>query len=197
MGADLSELRLDLSTLVENPPQVQIENFTDESLLVYKDTLFTFFESYGAAFNPAPSAHCFRLDLQPCATATLPFPAIEYRITDATPPDEQGRFWAINYFFTGDTKIQPAADPLAEQYGEGPTHALYATVERLVEFQIGASGITLAAAPPIQLQLIDDDHARNWEAIARLDSLGFLLATDKFPATILAFVPLISPSTLP
>ena len=193
MAPDLSELRLDPAMLVENLPQVQIENFTDEALLVYDGALFTFFENYGAAFNPAPSAHCFALDLQPCAAASLPFPAIEYRITDVTPPDELGRFWAINYFFTGDTKIQPQVDPLAEQYGEGPTHALYTTVERLVQFQISATGaglphISLTDTPPIQLQLIDDDNARNWEAIARLDGQGFLLATDKYPETILAFI---------
>ena len=39
-----------------------------------------------------------------------------------------------------------------------------------------------------QLKLIDDQNARNWEAIARLDNLGYLLATDKYPETIFAFV---------
>jgi hypothetical protein len=29
---------------------------------------------------------------------------------------------------------------------------------------------------------------RNWEAIARMDDLGFLIATDEHPQTILAFV---------
>ena len=31
--------------------------------------------------------------------------------------------------------------------------------------------------------------ARNWEGIARLEGRGFLLVTDQFPDTILAFVP--------
>jgi len=33
------------------------------------------------------------------------------------------------------------------------------------------------------------NDARNWEGIVRLDNRGFLLATDKFPTTILGFVP--------
>lgn len=41
--------------------------------------------------------------------------------------------------------------------------------------------------PPIQLQLIDG-VSRNWEGLVRLDERGFLLITDEFPETILAFV---------
>jgi hypothetical protein len=43
--------------------------------------------------------------------------------------------------------------------------------------------------PPIQLELIDDLHPRNWEGLVRLDPHGFLLATDTYPETLLAFVP--------
>jgi len=188
IAPDLSAITLDPATLVENPPQAQIDNFTDESLLVFDGALYTFFENYGLDFNPHRVAHCFGFDLQPCPTPTLPFPAVEYRLTDVTPPNAQGRFWAINYFFTGDTKIAPQADPLAEQYGQGPTHAIYDTVERLVEFQIGPSGITFTGTAPIQLQLLEGDESRNWEGIALLDDQGFLVVTDKFPETLLAFI---------
>ena len=61
-------------------------------------------------------------------------------------------------------------------------------VERLLAFQFTEDGIVLAPLAPIQLQLLPDDEARNWEGIARLDERGFLLVTDKFPETILAFV---------
>jgi hypothetical protein len=40
------------------------------------------------------------------------------------------------------------------------------------------------------LELVSDDDTRNWEGLVRLDDYGFLLATDKYPRTILAFVPL-------
>jgi hypothetical protein len=62
-------------------------------------------------------------------------------------------------------------------------------VERLVEFQFSEAGIVFSDHPPIQLALQDRQTSRNWEAIARLDEMGFLLATDRHPATILAFVP--------
>ncbi len=44
---------------------------------------------------------------------------------------------------------------------------------------------------PIQLTLVDEATVRNWEGIARLDGRGFLIATDTYPATILAFVPVL------
>jgi hypothetical protein len=40
---------------------------------------------------------------------------------------------------------------------------------------------------------MDGQYARNWEAIARLDDVGFLLATDKYPETIFAFVSTVQP----
>ena len=41
-------------------------------------------------------------------------------ITDATPTDESGRFWAINTFYPGDEASQTSNDPLAAEYGEAP-----------------------------------------------------------------------------
>jgi hypothetical protein len=186
---DLSMLRLDVTTLAEIPPQANLGNMTDETLLVAGDRLITIYEANGAVVNPAPVARSFDLSLQPM-DPVVPFPTVEYRITDATALDSTGRFWALNYFWPGDkTKLKPAADALAAKYGEGSTHARFTTVERLVEFQYTASGISLVDTPPIQLELIDDDHSRNWEGVVRLDGIGFLLMTDTHPETILGFVP--------
>ena len=160
---------------------------TDETLLVASDRLVTIYEANGRVVNPEPVAHLFDPALAP--VGTIPFPSIEYRITDATALDGANRFWAINYFWPGDTKLKPGLDPLAASFGEGSTHAQFTTVERLVEFQYDDEGISLTSAPPLQLELIDDDHARNWEGIVRLSDRGFLLVTDKHPETILGFVP--------
>lgn len=185
---DMSMLRLDVTTLTEIPPQADLGNMTDETLLVAGDRLITIYEANGAVVNPEPVARSFDFSLR--SLDTVPFPTIEYRITDATALDNTGRFWALNYFWPGDkTKLKPAADALAAKYGEGPTHARFTTVERLVEFQYTASGISLVDTPPIQLELIDDDHSRNWEGVVRLDGRGFLLMTDTHPETILGFVP--------
>lgn len=186
MESNLSGLYLITNNMQEIPPQTEISNMSEESLMVFGNRLISLYEANGANINQSPQAHTFDLGLQP--RELLPFPNIEYRITDVTSPDDFGRFWAINYFYPGDHKLYPAEDKIASQYGEGSTHHQYTTVERLVEFQFSYEGIILINKPPIQLQLIDDQNARNWEAIARLDDRGFLLATDSFPETLFAFV---------
>lgn len=187
LSHDPSALTLEPSTLVEIPPQAALGNMSDESVLVTGETLLTLYEANGAAVNPAPVAHRFSLTLEPLAS--LPLAPIEYRLTDATPADEQGRFWAINVFWPGDLgKLRPQPDPLVTRFGEGSSHQRWMTVERLVEFQIGEAGIAPTDTPPLQLALVDDLNSRNWEGIARLDERGFLLVTDSFPSTLLAFV---------
>jgi hypothetical protein len=164
---------------------------SDESLIVFGNRVITLYEANGKNINTSPQAHTFDSALQ--SRESLAFPNIEYRITDATSTDEFGRFWAINYFYPGDKKLQPAQDSIITQFGKGSSHSQNTTVERLVQFQFSYEGILLADTPPIQLQLIDDQNARNWEAIARLDDKGFLLATDKYPETIFAFVSTVHP----
>jgi hypothetical protein len=187
MAPDLSQIELAVDQAVTIVPPVPLPNYSDEALIVAGNSVLTIYEANGNHINPAPAAHQFSTELEPLGT--LPFPVIEYRVTDATGVDGNGRFWVINYLYPGDiTKLNPANDELFERYGRGPSHAASKTVERLIELQIGENGITLTNAPPIQLELLPEDEARNWEGIVRLDDQGFLLATDKFPETILAFV---------
>lgn len=186
MAPDLSLLTVDTDALVEIPPQSGSANKSDEILLLAGERLVTIYEVNGAGVNASPVAHLFDLSLAPAGTISLP--NVEYRLTDATILDGEDRFWTINYFYPGDSDLLPETDPLAERYGEGPTHVRYEPVERLVEFQYSESGIELVERPPLQLELLPDDEARNWEGIVRLDGRGFLLITDKFPETILGFV---------
>ncbi len=183
---DLAEIQLDSSTLTKNSPQQQQSNRSDEAILITDDQLLTFFESNGALANPGSHATLFDFNLG--YSGELEFPAIEYRLTDATELDASGRFWMMNYFFPGDTDLLPAIDPIRESFGAGESHSQYASVERLLEFQYTPQGITLAGTPPIQFQLLPGDESRNWEGLVRLGDLGFLLITDKFPSTILGFV---------
>ena len=182
---DLSGIEIDPTTRLQIPPQADITNLSDETMVVTKDKVLTMYEANGTVVNPKPVAHVF--DFKPVSLGTIPFPNIEYRITDATPTDDTNKFWAINYFFPGDTKLLALNEALAVRFGKGKTHAQYPQVERLVEFQYTANGIAPTDTPPIQLVLPNAD-ARNWEGIARLDHRGFLLATDTYPQTILGFV---------
>ena len=117
------------------------------------------------------------------------FPHIPFRLTDATSVDQQGRFWGINYKYNRDVFSDDKVDAIAEQYGQGQSHQRYDNVERLLEFQIDEGRVSLVNQPPIQLQMTNKE-GRNWEAIVRLDDLGFLIATDKYPGSLLGFVPL-------
>lgn len=189
IAPDLSAIRLDTAFLRPLKPQAVIANFSDETIIAGQERLFTIYESNGALYNPQPVAHQFDLNL---TNPEIPaFPNLEYRITDATPVDSDGFFWVLNYFFPGDTKISPQRDPIAEKYGKGATHARFLQVERLVKMQYKNGDFSIVDAPPIQLSLVDKDTARNWEGLAHLDDRGFLLVTDQYPRTILAFVPLL------
>lgn len=173
-------------SLTEITPQAKLENMSDESILVFGERLITLYEANGLNVNPEPIAHVFDRQLNP--VDTFAFPAIEYRVTDASAVDENGRFWVINYFYPGDTKLKPAADFFSQTYGEGYTHSQSVTVERLIAMQFTEDGIVPVETPPIQLELLPDDEARNWEGLVTLDDLGFLLVTDKFPETLFGFV---------
>ena len=183
ISADESEITLDVSNVVEIPMAFPSDNHSDEAILIMGDSVLTFFEINGADLNPAPVAHIFDLDLDPQGAISIPH--LEYRLTDAAA--DGNNFWVINYFFPGDTDMAPSVDPLAETYGEGPTHAQQDQVERLVEMKYSPNGISFANSAPIQLTL-DGDTARNLEGLVLLDEQGFLLVTDKFPSTMLIFV---------
>ena len=185
ISADLSTLTLDTTKLTEIPPQAISENHTDESILVLEDKVLTFYEVNGDAIVADPVAHVFDYDLN--SLGTIPMSNLEYRLTD-TALSNGNIFWGINYFFPGDENLLPENDPILDEFGTGETHAEYSQVERLVQFQYSDSGITLLKTKPILLALTED--ARNWEGLVVLDERGFLIATDKFPSTILGFVPL-------
>ncbi len=186
---DIEAIRLHPETLVSVKPQAQVPNASYETLVYAGDRLIAIYEANGVNVNPQPEAYV--LDLAFNHVDTVPFPHLEYRITDATPADEQGRFWAINYFWPGDKRdYTPGPDAISQRWGIGPTHARTGAVERLVQFQYSESGITLVDRPPIQLRLLDVDHSRNWEGLVPFDDEGFLIITDEFPETLLGFVSL-------
>ena len=118
----------------------------------------------------------------------IDFPNLPFRITDASTIDADNRFWVINYKYSGDKFSRKAEDLLTEQHGEGQSHRKYYNVERLIELQLNETTISLTNSKPIPLKMLDVE-GRNWEGLVRFGTQGFLIATDKHPATILGFVP--------
>lgn len=178
---------LDKKTLTKIEQNLNIDNMADESILFYNNLLFPIYEANGINVNPNSEVSIFTSDVR--FIRKIKFPNIEYRITDVTSVDEEGNFWAINYFFPGEQeKLNPAQDKIAKKYGLGRTHLNYKSVERLLKFKIENDIISLVDQEPIYIQL-DSNKGRNWEGIVKFDNNGFLLVTDTFPKTILAYIP--------
>jgi len=183
---DLSKkITLDRKSLTKIASDVNIHNFSCESILFSENRIVPIYEANGANINPKSNVSI--LDTNINFQKEIKFPNIEYRITDATSVDNNNNFWVINYLFPRELgKLNPADDTIIEKYGIGESHFTSKVIERLVQFKIKGNEIVLANSIPIYIKLLEND-SRNWEGIARLDD-GFLIATDMFPKTILAFV---------
>jgi hypothetical protein len=185
---NMERIVLDESSLDSLPMPIRIKNYAYESIIHVKDKLLIFYEANGSNVYVTPQM--IDVDLESGNVSLVPFLNLEYRITDATDLDENGCFWVINYFFPGDYGIlDPAADQLEANMKPALSYSCDTAIERLVELKYSIDGIELSETPPIVLGNEPDSDSRNWEGIVRLDNLGFILATDKHPQTILAFMP--------
>jgi hypothetical protein len=189
-GAFLKEensIALEPDTLTQIPAPVQIFNSAYETLILADGQAVALFEANGVVLNPGPVA--FAKDDQSPEFTPLELPNIEFRLTDATDLDTEGNFWVMNVFMPIEFWFYTISDPIADQYGQGSTHTINNHVERLLELKYNDGHISLSGEPPIYIELNDDAHSRNWEAVVRLDDLGFLAMTDTYPGTMLGFIP--------
>ena len=189
-------LELDCTNHRQVDTPVNLRNMSFESILSSSDTLYLFYEANGRNVNSTPQVLLFDMDLNPAGT--LPFPPLEYRISDVsnlettedTPPKKY--FWGLNFFWPGERKLlKPADDPIAATWGRGTTHAASEVVERILRFELTEEGVQLTQQPSIEISL--GIIPRNWEGLALLrnpELQGLLLVTDKYPGTILAFISL-------
>ena len=165
---------------------IQLNNISFESLLINDEDIIMIYEANGSNLRKNPTQTVFSHKSK--NISQINFPNIEYRITDATRMDNNGRFWAINYFWPGDKKLlDPGKDNVLNKIKQGRSHSKSDQIERLVEFQVNKSEISISDTRPIQL-FLESDASRNWEAVARLDDKGLLIATDKHPRMILGYV---------
>ena len=165
---------------------IQLNNISFESILINDKDIVMIYEANGSNLRKNATQTVFSHKRN--NTSQINFPNIEYRITDATRIDNDGRFWAINYFWPGDKKLlNPGKDNILNRVKQGSSHFKSGQIERLVEFQMNAGEISISDTKPIQL-FLESDASRNWEAVARLDDKGLLIATDKHPRMILGYV---------
>jgi len=177
---------IDSKTIKEIPLPVNIKNMGFESILKYKYDLMVFYEANGKNINNKPLALTYNSSLKP--KNSIPFPNIEYRLTDVTEVDSKNNFWVLNYFWPGEKdRLNPGKDLIIKDVGEGITHKKYEHVERLVEFKIKRDKLIRTSTKPIQLAL--EEKSRNWEGLVRFEDKGFLMIVDEHPRTLLAFIP--------
>ncbi len=161
-------------------------NKGDEAATLFKDHLISFHEVNDRRITTKPKVN--RIHRLTGEQDQIEFENLPYRITGASEVDEEGRFWLINYKYSGDRFSREADDFLAMQYGEGDSHKTNYNVERLIEYQIKENAIDRVEQPPLQLKMLAKE-GRNWEGLVILDGYGFIMVTDKYPTTILGYVP--------
>ena len=162
---------------------IQIDNLSYESIIHHENNLLLLYEANGLNLRKDP--YQLLISLNDFSSKKIKGPNIEYRITDATKV-RKNKFWAINYYWPGDKKnLKPSLDKLSKNKETNSDQ----TIERLVEFKIKRNSISLTRKKPINL-ILEEGNSRNWEAIVRFGESGFLIATDKYPRMILAYIKL-------
>ena len=152
-----------------------IHNMGEEALLQYRSTIYAIHEANGINVNKIPVAYKSDSDLK--HLAEVPFPNVEYRITDATEPDSAGNFFVSNYYYPGEyKKLKPNLPDTEKDIA----------VERILELKIDGLKIVQTNTKPIILSNPNYKDGRNWEGIVKIKN-GFLLITDMYPRTILAY----------
>ena len=160
---------------------IQIDNLSYESIIRHENNLLLLYEANGSSLRKDP--YQLLISLNDFSSKKIKGPNIEYRITDATKV-RKNKFWAINYYWPGDKKnLKPSLDKLSKNKKTNSDQ----TIERLVEFKIKRNSISLTRKKPINL-ILEEGNSRNWEAIVRFGESGFLIATDKYPRMILAYI---------
>ena len=162
---------------------IQVDNLSYESVIIHENNLLILYEANGA--NLRKNAFQLLMSLNDFSSKKIKGPNIEYRITDATKINKN-KFWAINYYWPGDKKkLKPSLDKIL--VNKSKKINTDQTIERLVEFKINDNEIIVSDEEPINL-ILEDGKSRNWEGIVRYGQSGFLIATDKYPRMILAYI---------
>ena len=177
------EITIPESNIKKFDTPIQIDNMSYESIIYHKNNLLLMYEANGSNLRKNP--YQLSVSLNDFSMNKIKGSNIEYRITDATKV-KKNKFWAINYYWPGDKKsLNPGIDKLSKDKKANSSK----TIERLVEFKIKKNRISLTNKKPIELTL-EEGASRNWESIVRFGRSGFLIATDKHPRMILAFLKL-------
>jgi len=177
------EIFIPLDNLIEIETPIQIDNMSYESIIANGNDLILLYEANGVNLQKSPEHKVF--SIIEFSTSKIISSNIEYRITDATKIDSNGKFWCINYLWPGDKiKLKPHKEFYLNEIEKNNN---YKQIERLIEFELKNGKILLTENEPINFEL-ENDISRNWEGIVRYGKDSFLIVTDKYPRMILGMV---------
>jgi hypothetical protein len=174
---------LDPSSLTSIPIMSHLKNFACESIVLTDHSILAIFEANGKKVNPASGAVAFEFDFNLKYLGTVPFPALDFRVTDASAMNAQGEFFVLNYFWTGDREVLKEQNETENK--ELIIPLVYNKTKKAIE---RSSALAINIKNPRLKKL-----GHNWEGIAALDKIGFFVITDEHPETILGFVGLPAP----
>ena len=186
---DLKRSLIDLSQSILNeiPIPINLKNIGYESILKHNSNLYLFFEANGV--NVVKKAYALKYNMSLEYKGKVSLQNIEYRLTDVSKADSKGNFWGMNFFWPGERDLlKPDKDNLIDKLDNGKTHQRFEHVEQLLHFKVNRDMIVRTSKPPIQLEL--EKESRNWEGVAMLDNMGFLLIVDEYPRTIFSYLPI-------
>lgn len=177
------EIFIPEKNLIEVETPIQIDNMSYESILISRNNLIMLYEANGINLQKIPKHK--KLSTIDFSISTISSINIEYRITDATKIDSNGKFWCINYLWPGDiVKLKSHEKIYLDDIRENNE---LKQVERILEFELKNEKILLTNSEPVNFQL-ESNISRNWEGIVRYDKNSFLIVTDKYPRMILGLV---------
>lgn len=172
---DRKKIVLNSKSKIEVKSQTGIHNMGEETLLTNNGSVFTIHEANGKNVNKFPTVS--KLNEKLTEIEKIEFPNIEYRITDATCVDSSGKFFAINYFYPGEFGL--LKPNLSEEEKDK-------AIEQILEFKILNDKIIRTTKPPIIISKGISKKGNNWEGIVEFNG-GFIIITDMFPKTVLAY----------
>ena len=158
-------------TIKQIPLKHDLSEIACEALIIKQDKIYVFYEANGVNIEKKPQVFCFDLNL--AALPAMAFENIEYRITDATQLLKDNSFWVINHLWSGETKLM---NPAEEKLIPSTYNSNQDGVNRLIKLQFSGDRIKIKDDHPVMLM----DGIWNWEGLAVLDSVTFLIVNDEF-----------------
>jgi len=170
---DKKILVLDTNYMFEIKSQTNIHNMGEETIFSANNSIYSIHEANGINANKSP--FCTKLDKNLNSVEKISMPQIDFRITDATNIDSMGIFYVINYYYPGEAK-KPKPNITDKKKA----------IEQILELQLIGNKIVKTDKNPLIISNQVDENGHNWEGIVKFNS-GFLLISDMFPKTILAY----------